>query len=220
MLHKFHTREETVARLQAPLQTLRRCRREYFQRLTPRITPAATRPMVEHELAILWTIADSPGGSVSMWPSLTNLAKTFTRSNYVQKVHPERQRFLAVLQRLIHEKKVHRFRYRRPHIRVNDILLTERGRQHLYYLRGIEPPDRWATKPCPQTGPTLDDFLAAPEYFEFPDKGPAWSASAAEAIMKVNTDDLLPRPAPVPAPVAFDPAIRQYLERPVRLFGE
>jgi hypothetical protein len=194
VLHKFYTREATVAKLQAPLLAQRQRRREYFQRLTPKITSAQTRSLVEHELALLWTIEDSPRGSVPMWGTLTDLARAFTRSGYVQTVHPERQRFLAVLQRLIREKKIYRFRYRRRKIRVNDILLTESGQQHLYFLRGLAPPERWATKPRPREGPTLGDFLAAPQYFKFPDKWPALPAGEAEAIMKVDTTDLVPRP--------------------------
>ena len=160
---RYVTREETVAKLQAPLWAKRKLCREYFQRMTPRISPVQTKSFIEHELAILWSIQDSPRGSVPMWRTLTSLARTFTRSGWVRTVHPERQKFLAVLQRLIAEKKVYRFRYRRRKISVNDILLTEAGQQRLYYLRGVEPPDRWATKPCPQKGPGLEDFLARPQ---------------------------------------------------------
>lgn len=207
-----------MAKLQAPLLAVRRHRREYFRRLTPRIAPAETRAMIEHELAILWSIEDSPRGSVPMWRTLTSLAKAFTRSDYVQTVHPERQRFLGVLQRLIGEEKVYRFRYRRRDIRVNDILLTDHGLQQLYCLRGIAPPDKWAAKPRQQQGPTLDEFLAAPEYYKVPDKWSALSAGEAGGIVNVATVDLLPQPTSVPTPEPINQLIRQRVARPAPCF--
>jgi hypothetical protein len=155
--------------------------------------------MVEHELAILWSIAASPGGITPMWGLLTGLAQTFARSGYVQIVHPQRQKFLTVLQRLIKAKMVLRFRFRRWNARKNDLLLSELGLQRLYFLRGVQPPDRWATEARPQQGPSLEQFLESPQDFAFPDTWPALPASSGiDASTKVAALD--PQPGPPPAP--------------------
>lgn len=199
MVHKRFTREEIVEKIKAPLVAQRQRRREYFQRLTPRIKASATTSMVERELAILWSIGTSPGGFAPMWGTLTRLARTFARTGYVQAVHPERQKFLAVLQRLITAKMVLRFRCRRWNSRKNDLFLSELGLQRLYFLRGIQPPDRWATEARPQQGPSLEQFLESPQDFTFPDTWPALPASSGiDASTKVAALDPLPSPPPAP----------------------
>ena len=162
MFDPRYTKEFMVAKLQAPLQAQRRRRREYFRRLTPRIKASETTSMVERELAVLWSIESGP---TPLWGTLTRLARTFARSNYVQAVHPERRRLLAVVERLRKEGMVARFRCRRWNSRTNDLFLSELGSRRLHQLRGTTPVPWWDTRARPSDGPSLDDYLQSPETF-------------------------------------------------------
>jgi hypothetical protein len=206
MFDPRYTKEFMVAKLQAPLQAQRRRRREYFQRITPKVTAAQTRPMIELELAILWAVDDAPGGVAKMWPTMTRLAKVFSHSTDIRKVHAERRLLLAVVERLRKGEMVARFRCRRWNGRANDLLLSELGSRRLHQLRGTAPVPWWDARARPSDGPSLDDFLQSPETFLVDEHGYYRHLVAPPGTAATTAAAPPPGPPPSPPPEVINPS--------------
>jgi hypothetical protein len=192
MPRSIYTKAWFVERYKAPLLAQRRYRRAYFRSITPKVKPGDTIGMVVKELAVLWAADYHPDGPAKLWPTLTRLARVFAGTHYVRAVHAERRVLLALLQRLLDEKKVLR------HRRSNTIFLSDLGLQRLYALRGIKPWARGDPLVVP-AGTTLDDFLASPE--SFPIDGAASGPTLCAPVAQ-GPGAAAPAPAPPQEPVA------------------
>jgi len=194
------TREALVAKFKAPLIAQRQRRLAYFRSITPKVMPTDTDGMTLEELALLWSADYNPEGPVKLWSTLTRLARIFAGTGYVRAVHAERRRLLALLQRLINEGKVMRYR------RSNTIHLLPAGVERLYALRGVVPPGPGEPLRRP-AGPGIEDLLFSLSSFPIP---------ATPVCPRVFTPGAVRHDAPGAAPAwPRDPALDfQFIDRP------
>jgi hypothetical protein len=177
--------------------------------------------MIELELAVLWAIDDAPGGMAKMWPTMTRLAKVFSHSTEIRKVHGERRLLLAVVERLRMEGMIARFRCHRWNSRTNDLLLSELGSRRLHQLRGTAPIPWRDTRARPSDAPSLSDYLRSPGDFFLDEHGHYRTLHAppgTEAITPVGALDPPPGPPPTPPPEPGDGWGGRGAPRPRRVY--